>query len=66
MKLKYFNLGAVEAGLWGIAMGLFIAGFLAKHWPNADSDYWILFSGFGFLFASFAVGAIRARNPRKR
>lgn len=67
MKLKHLNLGAVETGLWGIGMGLFIAVFLAKHCPTgSDSNYWILFLGFGFFFTSFAVGAIRARNPRKK
>jgi hypothetical protein len=66
MKLKYLNLGAIETGLWGIAMGLFIGIFLAKHCPiSDDSNYCLMFWGFGFLFASFVVGAIRARNLRK-
>jgi hypothetical protein len=34
MKLKYFNLGVVEAGLWGIGMGLFISLSLG---PGATS-----------------------------
>ena len=68
MKLKYFNLGAIETGLWGIAMGLFIGCFLAKHYAaRGETGYWIAyFAGFGFLFASFAVSAIRSRNLRKK
>jgi hypothetical protein len=68
MKLKYFNLGSVESGLWGIGIGLFIGCFLARHYAaRGDTSYWIVyFVGFGFLFASFAVGAIRARNLRKK
>jgi hypothetical protein len=68
MKLKYFNLGAIESGLWGIAIGLFIVCFLSKHYAaHGDTGFVIAyFAGFGFLFASFAVGAIRARNLRKK
>ena len=66
MKLKFFNLGAIETGLWGIAMGLFIGCFLTKYFPTGgDTNYWVIFCGFGFFFASFAVSAIRARNQKK-
>ena len=66
MKLKYFNLGAVEAGLWGVGLGLFLGLILARHCPaSADTVDWITIWGCGFWFASFVLSAVRARQRRK-
>jgi hypothetical protein len=67
MKVKFCNLAAVEGVLWGMSMGLFLSLFVSKYCPvSGETNYWILFLGYGLLFASFVLNAIRERNPRKK